>query len=223
MPLGYGTYVFARPALIEVWKHGYSSGVTSAEQPDMNVVIRFFMPGYGVNPPSDISRTEFNLFLRNISVSLIFVIAIVAAGMASEAITSERASETWDSLIATPLTARDILQGKLLAALWRTRLLLATVVGLWLIGLLAGAIHPAGFVVSVLVLAALIWLMLTFGTYVAIGVKDASTVTGATMGLVLDHELLGLSTIAPAGAFEFRAHRRGLSTVCHVPVAGILS
>ena len=183
--LGYVTYVFSRPALIEVWRHGYSSGITSAERPEMNVVLRFFMLGYGVNPPADMARTELNLFLRNISASLIFLIALVAAGMASEAITSERARETWDSLIATPLTARDILRSKILAVLWRMRLLLATVLGLWMIGLIGGAIHPVGFAASVLVLAALIWLMLTFGTYISIAAKDASTVTGATMGLVL--------------------------------------
>ena len=161
--LGYVTYFFARPALIEVWRHGYSSGITSAERPEWNLAIRFFMSGYGVNPPADIARTELNLFLRNITTPMILFITLLAAGMAAEAIVSERARETWDSLIATPLTARDILRSKMLAALWRMRLLLATLLGLWTIGLVAGAIHPIGFVGSVLVLAALIWLMLTFG------------------------------------------------------------
>jgi ABC-type Na+ efflux pump permease subunit len=142
--LGYATYFFARPALIEVWRHGYSSGITSAERPDWNLLIRFFMPGYGVNSPTDVARTELNLFLRHTTTTLIFIITLVAAGMASEAIISERSRETWDSLIATPLTARDILRSKMLAALWRVRLLLATLLGLWIIGLVAGAIHPIG-------------------------------------------------------------------------------
>ncbi len=183
--LGYVTYFFTRPALIEVWRHGYSSGITSAERPELNLAIRFFMSGPDVSPPADVARTELNLFLRYITTPLIFIIALVAAGMASEAIVSERAGETWDSLIATPLTARDILRSKMLATLWRLRLLLTTVLGLWMIGLLAGAIHPAGFVASTLVLAGLIWLMLTFGTYISIGAKDMSAATGPTMGLVL--------------------------------------
>ena len=55
----------------------------------------------------------------------IFLIMLIAAAMASEGIVSERARETWDSLIATPLTAREILRSKMLAAIWRMRLLLA--------------------------------------------------------------------------------------------------
>jgi ABC-2 family transporter protein len=183
--LGYFTYFFARPALIEVWQHGYTSGITSAERPEWNLMIRFFMSGYGVNAPADIARTELNLFLRNITTPLIFLIMLVAAGMASEAIISERARETWGSLIATPLSAREILRSKMLAALWRVRLLLATLLGLWTIGLACGAIHPLGFVVSVLVLAALLWFMLVFGTYISIEAKDMAAATGPMTGLVL--------------------------------------
>jgi ABC-type Na+ efflux pump permease subunit len=183
--LGYVTYFFARPALTEVWRHGYTSGITSAERPEWNLMIRFFMSGYGVDPPPDVARTELNLYLRNITTPLIFLITLVAAGMATEGIISERARETWGSLIATPLTAREILRSKMLATLWRVRVLLATVLGLWTIGLATGAIHPLGFVVSVLVLAALMWFMLAFGTYISVGAKDMAAATGPTMGLVL--------------------------------------
>ena len=122
--------------------------------------------------------------MRYITTPLIFLITLVAAGMATEAIVSERTRETWDSLIATPLTARDILRSKMLAALWRMRGLLATLLGLWTIGLVAGAIHPVGFLLSVLVVAALIWFMLVFGIYISIGAKDKAATTGPTMGLV---------------------------------------
>ncbi len=43
--LAYVTLVFARPALIEVWRHGYRSGITSAERPEWNLAIRFFLAG----------------------------------------------------------------------------------------------------------------------------------------------------------------------------------
>ena len=33
-------------------------------------MIRFFMSDYGVNPPADIARIEFNLFLRHITTTL---------------------------------------------------------------------------------------------------------------------------------------------------------
>ena len=196
--LGYVTFFFARPALIELWHHGYGAGITSAERPEWNLMIRFFMPGYGVNPPADIARTEFNLFLRNITTTVIFMVTLVAGGMAAEGIVSERTRETWDSLIATPLTARDILRSKMLVALWRMRLLLATLLGLWTIGLCAGAIHPLGFVVSLLVVAALTWFMLTFGMYISVGAKDMGAATGSTMGLLfLTIGLGGLPFLLP--------------------------
>jgi len=182
--LGYLTFFFARPALTEVWQHGYRSGITAAERPEWNIMIRFFMSGYGVREPADVARTEFNLFLRNITIPIVFLITLVAAGMAIEGIISERVRETWGSLIATPLTARDILRSKMLAALWRMRLLLATLLCLWTIGLVAGAIHPLGFIVSVLVVAALTWCMLVFGMHISVGAKDTAATTPSTVGLV---------------------------------------
>ena len=142
------------------------------------------MSGVEVNPPADLARTEFNLYLRFITTPLVFLITLVAAGMAAEGIVSERTRETWDSLIATPLTARDILRSKMLAALWRMRVILATLLALWTIGLIAGAIHPAGYLVSLLVVAAWTWLMLVFGMSISIAAKDMAATTNRTMGLV---------------------------------------
>ena len=180
----YLTFFFARPAFFEVWRHGYASGITSAEPPEWNLWFRLFMPDYGVNSPADIARTEFNLFLRQTTPMFIVLIMLIAAAMASEGIVSERARETWDSLIATPLTAREILRSKLLAVIWRMRWLLAILFGLWMIGLVAGAIHPIGLLVSALAVAASIWLMLTFGISISIGAKDAAATTGPTSALV---------------------------------------
>ena len=41
----------------------------------------------------------------------------------------------------------------MLAALWRMRMILATLFALWTIGLATGAIHPAGYLVRCLVIA----------------------------------------------------------------------
>jgi ABC-type Na+ efflux pump permease subunit len=181
--LSYVTFFYARHAVIELWRHGYRAGITTAE-PEWNIFIRFFMPGYGITEPTDVARTDLNLFLRNITIPTVFLIMLLTIGMATEGIISERVRETWGSLIATPLTARDILRSKLLAVLWRLRLLLATLLVLWTIGLAAGAIHPLGFIVSVLVLAALTWFMLTFGLRISLAAKDMAAVTGPTTGLV---------------------------------------
>ena len=183
--LGYVTFFFARPALIEVWRHGYRAGITTAEPPDWNIMIRFFMSGYGVNPPPDIARTDFNSYLRFITTPLTFLLTLIAAGMASESIISERNRETWDSLIATPLDARDILRSKMLAALWRMRAALATLLALWTLGLGAGAIHPAGFLIATVITAAWTWLFLVFGLHVSLTAKDMGTSTSRTLGITL--------------------------------------
>ncbi len=48
-------------------------------------------------------------------------LSIAATGMAAEGIISERARETWDGLIATPLDGRTILRAKMIGAAWRVR------------------------------------------------------------------------------------------------------
>ncbi len=153
--LTYFTVFFASAALIEVWHNGYRSGITSADQPEWNLMIRFFMSGVEVNPPADLARAEFNLYLRFVTTPLVFLITLFATGIAADGIESERTRETWDSLIATPLTARDILRSHMLSALWRMRLILATLLALWTIGLVAGSVHPAGYLVSLLVVGRL--------------------------------------------------------------------
>jgi ABC-type Na+ efflux pump permease subunit len=197
--LGYVTFFFAYPALIEVWRYGFRAGITTAESPDWNIMIRFFMTGYGVNPPADVARADFNIFLRFVTTPLTFLITLIAAGMASETIISERTRETWSSLIATPLAARDILRSKLLATLWRMRLTLATLLALWTLGLGAGAIHPFGFIVAVVVTAAWTWFFLVFGMYVALAAEDMAASTSRTLGLMfLTAGTLALPFLVPA-------------------------
>jgi ABC-type Na+ efflux pump permease subunit len=183
--LGYVTVFFAAPALNEVWRHGYGAGATTASPPDWNIMVRFFLSGYGVNPPVDIARTEFNIFLRFATIPLTFLLTLVAAGMASESINSERSRETWGSLIATPLDARDILRSKMLAVLWRMRVVIVTLLALWTLGLCAGAIHPVGFIASTVVTAAWIWLFLVFGLHISLAAKDVGASTSRTLGMML--------------------------------------
>ncbi len=146
-------------------------------------MVRFFMPGTEFNPPADFARTEFNLYLRFITTPLVFLITLVASGMAAESMVRERARETWDSLIATPLTARDILRSNMLASLWRMRVILATLLTLWTIGLATGSLHPVGYLLSLIVTAAWTWLMLVYGTSTTIVTKDKAEPNVRFMGL----------------------------------------
>ncbi len=119
--------------------------------------------------------------------------------MAADGIVSERTRETWDSLIATSLPARDILRSNMLAGLWRMRALVTTLFALWTIGLVAGSVHPAGYLVSLLVAAAWTWLMLVFGLSTSIAANDRAPANYRFMGLLfLGTGALALPFLLPA-------------------------
>ena len=58
-------------------------------------------------------------------------------------------------MIATPLTAWEILQAKMLAALWRARNTGLVLIALWVVGVAAGSVHPLGFLNAVAALIAI--------------------------------------------------------------------
>ena len=155
--IAYPTWFFGWPALVEVWNHGYASGLdqcgTARVQPDHPVLSGRGGPGM----PLDFRRRiDFNLFLRFVSVSLGFFLILAATGFSVEAIASRAVAETWSSLIATPLSGRRILRAKLLATFWRFRLGIGTLVdALDARAGFTGAIHPLGFVLSLMVLLCL--------------------------------------------------------------------
>lgn len=108
--LAYATFHYARPALVEVWRHGYRSGVTSAERPEMNLFVGVFLNRSELDGPIDAARLEFNLFVRWITVPIAMILVLAMPSTASEILTRERAKETWTSLLATPLTGREIVR-----------------------------------------------------------------------------------------------------------------
>ena len=179
--LAYFTFFFARRAFVELWHHGYTAATASAQKPELNLLVRLFLNQSGPGTPIDAARTDFNIFLRFATAAILFMIALVCTGIALEVLNTERTRETWNSLIATPLSGREILLGKLRACLWRMRGTLATVLALWTLGLLSGAIHPLGFLAAVLILASSTSLFLVFGLRVALTVPDRNDAAGRTV------------------------------------------
>ena len=197
--LAYATYYFARPAMVEVWRHGYGSGATSNARPEFNLFVRMFVPGGGVNQPLDLARTEFNLFLRYVTFSITLLLTFIIAASATETIALERRKETWNSLLATPMTARAILQSAHLAGLWRIRQPIALLGILWTMGLLAGAIHPLGYLLAMLNLAASVWLFTGWGVRASVRARDQAAAAGYSFGLAsLTLLFLALPFLVPA-------------------------
>ena len=119
--LVYFTFFFAQRAFVELWHHGYTAATASAQKPELNLILRYFIEQSGPGVPIDAARTDFNIFLRFVTCAILFMIALAATGIALEVLGGERTKETWTSLIATPLSGRDILLGKFRACLWRLR------------------------------------------------------------------------------------------------------
>jgi hypothetical protein len=161
---------FAVPAFRELAARGYGAASEAFTMPAGNPLARvlcdkMIMPAGG--PASGQARLEFNIALRQFSTfcAWFYVIAILAA--AREGVKGERERDTWLSLIATPLTGWEILRAKMLGPVLKGRGGALILIGLWTVGLMAGAVHPLGFLAAVTGLAVSAWF------YSALGVSGS--------------------------------------------------
>lgn len=159
---------FALPAFAELAGRGYGATPEAARMPDLNPVARVLIARLIITSPlgpaPGQARLEFNLALRQFSALLVMMSCLrifVAGGMS---LVNERRRDTWLGLIATPLTGREILGAKMLGASLSVGGTGLVLVGLWVVGLVAGALHPIGF------LAALAWSAISGWFVASVGV-----------------------------------------------------
>ena len=155
--IGYGTYVFARPAFSEWFANGLGPATSEAH------------------------REKFNEYLRSVSGCVEFLILLIVAAVAAGGVTTERARETWDSLIATPLSGRAILRAKGVGAIWKVRWVVLLLVVFWSVGLMTGSLHPLGFVAALGLLAVAIGFMEAMGTYQSLVSRDTPQASNRTL------------------------------------------
>ncbi len=154
-----GTWWFAGPAFVELVARGYGSSPEAFAMPElhpiMRLLIRTKVPSLAASAFPGQCRLEFNMALRLYTGFSILWFAVGVFSIGYEAIKGERRRDTWLGLIATPLTAREILRGKAFGAIWKVRWGALMLVAPWTVGLLAGAMHPLGYLAAVVLLAAL--------------------------------------------------------------------
>jgi len=164
-----GVSWFAIPAFHELREHGYGSSTNAMPEtnPLTRVIVEHIAISTGAKALPGQARLEFNLAIRQFSaaVCLGFLISTLSNGALS--ITRERERDTWLGVLSTPLSAREIIRGKVLGVLWKERETIATILIVWMLGLAVGALHPAGF------LLALIWTSLVAAAYTTIGIGYA--------------------------------------------------
>jgi ABC-type Na+ efflux pump permease subunit len=154
----YGAYYFGWPALREAIEHGFHSTA------------------------NDVHRLAFNNYLRCITSVVELVCLLAVAGAAADTVAVERARATWDSLLSTSLTGPEILGAKLIGAVWQVRGGIVLMLALSLAGMLAGSIHPIGFVAAIALLIASISFIAALGVHASLVARD---VTHATARIIL--------------------------------------
>ena len=135
-------------AFAGVWRNGYSA--SSGESLALNRMLCATSPIY------------ITLWL------------LAAAGAAASSVTFERERDSWDSLLATPLSGWQIVRGKTVGAMWGLRGFGAILSLFWLVGLAAGAVHPLGLSLALFIVAILTWFVLALGTHASLTGKSTA-------------------------------------------------
>jgi hypothetical protein len=182
--LAYVASWFAVPAFAELAARGYGASAEALKMPELNPLARVLVnklgkPSLGLTPGQ--ARLEFNIVLRHATTCLDYLYILIVAGFAAESVAVEKERDTWLGLIATPLSGWEILRAKMLGAAWRARVLSLVMVGLWTAGLLAGAVHPVGFLASLAGLGVSSWACAAGGTYASLWSPNRKEATARIM------------------------------------------
>jgi ABC-type transport system involved in multi-copper enzyme maturation permease subunit len=157
--LGDSLLDYSRKAFNEVFNFGYGDGGGSSHQ----------------------SRDQLQEFLAIVG-ALAFSAWILGISTTTAAgISSEREDDSWLSLLGTTLTGGEILRGKALGALWRWKSLGLLCVFLWTLGLLAGAIHPLGYLLVMADFVVFSAFGLALGSLMSLKATKTSRAMAATM------------------------------------------
>ena len=192
-----GTSWFAVPAFSELLQRGYTASSEALRVPDIHPVARLMvqkLTKYGSAAAPGQARLEFNIVLRQASALFSFIFMLVLTGAAATGIPEERERDTWTGLLATPLSGAEILRAKMLGALWRARECAAWLLAPWIVGLVTGALHPLGFVASLVHVCVSSWMFLALGTYCSLWAPGRDT---ATTRAVLPALALAVSGLVP--------------------------
>jgi ABC-type transport system involved in multi-copper enzyme maturation permease subunit len=129
------------------------------------------------------------LYLTNyIDYSIIFFYSLgglATAVAAAGSFTSERERDTWISLAATPLEAKNVLRGKMLGAAWSARWIWL-LIGLVLIqGMIAFSFSWISLLATLIEICIYIWFFVSLGTFLSLRSKTTVRATGLTIGFII--------------------------------------
>src|SRR5262249_33105636 len=130
-------------------------------------------------------RMALNLGLRVGCAALFGFWILSLAGATASAVPSEHEQDTWVSLLATPLERDEILRGKMLGPLRASAPIGAALGALWVLGLVAGAVHPLGLLCASAMAGVLIWFALALGMFAGVKSKVSWRARAWAQGIVV--------------------------------------
>jgi ABC-type transport system involved in multi-copper enzyme maturation permease subunit len=155
--MAYWILYFAGPAIQELWQYGYGWAGRYT------------------------GREELNYCLRTCG-TILYVLWMLGVGAAAASgITSEKEEDTWISLTTTTLTGTEILNAKMLGAVWSMRRIAYAVFGLWAFGVAIGAIHPFGLLAEMLEWTVFTWFATALGTFTSLKSRTTIRATATTV------------------------------------------
>lgn len=144
------------------------------------------------NPPATVGQILFHLYMA----CSLLVIALVAPGYASSAITTEREQQTWESLELSGMSAARIVLGKGLATYAAIALVLVAVTPVVGIAFLFGGVAPSQVLVGFLSLLVALAPAVAFG--IAISARLRSTRVAIVLSTLAFFPIAILGTIVMA-------------------------
>jgi ABC-type transport system involved in multi-copper enzyme maturation permease subunit len=168
-----------------------------------------------------------NRWLQAVTPLYVALWLLAAAGASASAVTIEREQDTWDSLIATPLSGWEIIRAKAVGAIWGLRGFGALFGLFWIVGLAAGAVHPLGLLLALLVVGVLTAFVVALGIFASLSARTtgrALTMTIVTL-LFLNAGYLGIAypIVAIFTAPDPVSHRLAIGFTPLMPARSLLS
>ncbi len=129
--------------------------------------------------------SEFMIYLAYLTGFLGSGMLLLLAARAAGLVTSEKERDCWMSLLATPLSGREIMTGKMWGNLYGIRWPLLVLASAWTLGLLS----EPGFIIAVVAMAGtfllLAWYVTNLGLYFSLRSQTTLRAMGATLGTLV--------------------------------------
>ena len=124
-------------------------------------------------------------YLASLSAVLGTALLLLAAARAAGLVTTEKERDCWLSLLATPLTGRDVVLGKLAGNLYSLKSPMALLAGAWGLGLLLDPVMIVAAVAYFVTFLACASFVTSLGLYFSLSSATTMRATGATLATAL--------------------------------------